>query len=239
MASNISAGENKPIISQAKAVGFIHDRQTFLVLCGIVTVVPIVFVSAFANSRSYPITVDNIFSLLLVMSTMHVALTSFFYYDQRYAVYFKEHKSYYIFLPVIVISATGVGYHLLSPIGPVYIFLFYHAWLLFHYGRQNYGVLCFVGIATKGPRPFRLERVVLYLVPIAGALGAMPLLGQAKHSIFGPYLNLLFLSGAILMVAAFLLLTIRVYYHIRSKQSPWRIFFLVSLASFYLPTFFF
>ncbi|MEQ1672994.1 MAG: hypothetical protein ABL893_19250, partial [Hyphomicrobium sp.] len=81
---------------------------------------------------------------MLILSSMHVALTLYFYLDKEYQGYIKDHKAFYIYFPVAVILSCGLFTLAFGKTGVVYLTIFYHAWLLFHYGRQNFGLMAFV-----------------------------------------------------------------------------------------------
>ena len=213
------------------------ETTLFLIAMLGVTILPIVFVPLFAESRGSSKTVDNVFSLLLVLSAMHVALTLFFYTDRRYRVYFKENNRIFYYLPIFFILGTGLSYEILGKDNANYLFLMYHAWLVYHYGRQNYGLLCFATIGTGGKRVRKGERIILHLAPIAGILASMPLLGQAKKSIFAPYLDLFYATGLAIFVIVIGALVYVLVNNLRYRTNLWHSAFLVTLSLFYLPTF--
>jgi len=183
--------------------------------------------------------IDDIFGLLLVLSTMHVGLTSYFYLDRDYRTYVAKHRGFYIFLPAAVILAAGSITSVFGSAGVIYLQLFYHAWLLFHYGRQNYGILAFTAIATKSARPRKAEKAALHLAPIGGILAAHGVFKPFQDSAFAAYGEASVAVGAALTAAAFALACIAIFGHVREKASIWRSLMLILLSLFYLPTFFF
>jgi hypothetical protein len=217
---------------------FSRERRLFLASTLAATVFPILFVVVFAGARDGSRTVDNIFSLLLILSTMHVALTLFFYCDRRYLGHFGLHHGFYYSLPVALILGAGLLNWQLGNEYNGYLFLFYHAWLLFHYGRQNYGLLCFVAIATQSTPPLKIEKLILHLVPIGAIVGAMPLLKESKNSIFAPVTGDLFNLGVMITVFAGAILALAFLQHVRARSHPLRVVFLACLRSWatLLPT---
>ena len=237
MADSVTTGLHSRQEATADRVAINKDTALFLIAMLGVTIAPLVFVPLFAESRGSSKTVDNIFSLLLVLSTMHVALTLFFYTDRRYRVYFKANSRFYYILPIFVIVGAGLSYEILGRDNAIYVFLFYHAWLLYHYGRQNYGLLCFASIGTGSARVSKGERIILHLAPVAGILAAMPLLGPAKKSIFAPHLELFYGAGLAIFICLIGVLAYVLVNHFRNRTSLWHSSFLLTLGFFYIPTF--
>ncbi len=122
-------------------------------------------------------------SFLLILSTMHVALTFYFYADKEYQGFMSEHRSYYFYLPISIILTCGFFTLALGDVGLVYLTIFYHAWLLFHYGRQNFGLMSFVCISQKALPLGKIERVAFQLAPIGAILGAHNVLPEFKKAV--------------------------------------------------------
>jgi len=202
-----------------------------------VTALPIGFVLLFDQGSSRP--VDNVFSLLLIMSTMHVALTGFFFADREYRTFMGKNRTYFFGLPLVLIAACGTVTHFLGTIGEAHIFIFYHAWLLWHYGRQNIGVLSFVSNISNGLKVTATERHILNGAALGGLLGAYGVVSQFERTIFAPYeLNIVQLGTVIYSlsvcggVANFIWLTAK-------RQPISRRLFSLMLPLFFAPTFFF
>ena len=215
------------------------DKFLFLSLVAIATIFPLLFVPLAAPARDSGTSMDDIFRLLLLASTMHVGLTSYFYLDSEYRHHALQHSGFYIILPATIILASGLITWQFAKNGTTYLLLFYHAWLLFHYGRQNYGVLAFTSIATKSGRPLLSERISLHLAPIGGIIGAHAVFAPFSDSIFSSFVDLSFKLGIALTILAVLLALFAAFQHIAARASPWRSFFIVLLSLFYVPTFFF
>lgn len=217
----------------------LSDKYLFLTLIAVVTIFPIVFVSFVTPFRDSARSIDDIFRLLLLMSTMHVGLTAYFYLDSEYRSYTSQNVRFYVLLPAALILGCGLITSVYAEAGLIYLQLFYHAWLLFHYGRQNYGVLAFASIATDSGRPLNTERLALHLAPIGGILGAHGVFDQFGQSVFAPAQDLSIWLGAGCTIAAILLGLVSAIKHLFRKTSLWRPFFIILLSAFYVPTFFF
>lgn len=189
--------------------------------------------------RAAASSIDDVFRLLLIMSTMHVGLTAYFYIDGEYRAHIAKHSGFYVWLPASVILAAGTVTATFAAAGVVYLQLFYHAWLLFHYGRQNYGVLAFAAAATESGRPTAFERWSLHLAPAGGILGAHKVFGPFNDTAFAPFVDWSFQIGVGLSIAAVCLAVAAAARHIAGARPFWRPFMIVLLSLFYLPTFYF
>lgn len=220
-------------------VSSLSDKYLFLTLIAVVTIAPILIVSFLTPFRANVGSIDDIFRLLLLMSTMHVGLTAYFYLDPEYRSHTAKHSGYYVAFPAALIVGSGLITTIFAKDGLIYLQLFYHAWLLFHYGRQNYGVLAFTSIATDSGRPLLTERLALHFAPIGGILGAHGVFQQFGQSILAPLENLSLLLGMGFTGAAIVLGIGSAFYHLYKRSSLWRPFYIVLLSAFYVPTFFF
>lgn len=227
----------KPDTIAADAI--LTDKFLFLSLISVATVFPLLFVPLAAPARASGASLDDIFRLLLLASTMHVGLTAYFYFDCEYRAHALKHAPFYIFLPAAIIIVCGLITWQFAESGVIYLSLFYHAWLLFHYGRQNYGVLAFTSIATKSGRPFLSERISLHLAPIGGIIGAHAVFPPFAKSMLAPYASFSFHIGIALTICAITLALFAAVRHLVERSSVWRPFFIVLLSLFYVPTFFF
>jgi hypothetical protein len=138
-----------------------------------------------------------------------------------------------------VIIAAGALTAQFANTGLIYLQLFYHAWLLFHYGRQNYGILAFTGIATQSGRPSVLERLALHLAPVGGILGAHAIYSAFQRSAFAPLVEWSLWIGIALTVLAVGLAAIEATRALMRRASLWRPLTILMLSLFYVPTFFF
>lgn len=215
------------------------EQAFFFGLIAFVTIFPIVFVLLAAPYKGTTVTVDGVFSLLLLMSTMHVGLTAFFYADSEYRAVVRAKWQYYIAFPVVMIVTAGLISSTFPVNGIIYVMMFYHAWLLFHYGRQNYGILAFAAAAGRTGRPHILAKAGLHLVPIGGILGSYSVLSQAQASLAGPHLGLIFNVGVVLTVIGIGCAVMAAILSYRQNKNIRHAFFMVLLSFFYVPTFFF
>lgn len=223
----------------AKKSQILSDKKLFLFLLAIVTIFPLIFIPSTSAFRAEVSSIDNVFRLLLLMSTMHVGLTAYFYLDNQYRSQVFDKWKYYIGFPVTLIVCAGLLTGFSPKWGLIYLMIFYHAWLLYHYGRQNYGILAFTAISTGTGRPMLLERIALHLAPIGGICASYKVLGQFKKSVLFPYTDLLQNIGILLTIIALICAIYSSVYQFRKHHSLQRPAMLMLLSCFYLPTFFF
>ncbi|MBI1392424.1 MAG: hypothetical protein GC152_06745 [Alphaproteobacteria bacterium] len=217
----------------------LSDRSLFQWLIALATLGSPLFMVAVAPHREASTSLDDLLGFMLVFSSMHVALTAYFFVNEDYRNHLMARNVYYLWLPALVIAGAGASVLFLQYTGKVYLTVFYHAWLLFHYGRQNFGVLSFIGISSKSGKALRSERIALHLAPIGGILGAHALLPEFDRTAFGPYLAQSVLLGKLFTAGALLSAAIAIAHHVRAGASAWRIVMIAMLSAFYLPTFFF
>ena len=71
------------------------DSSIFLAALLLATLFPLLFVPLALPMRSSIETVDQVFRILLLMSTMHVGLTAYFYFDGNYRKHAVKHYQFY------------------------------------------------------------------------------------------------------------------------------------------------
>lgn len=177
------------------------------------------------------------YQLFVFLAVAHVPITSFFWFDSRYRGHMNSKWQTYYLIPAAIIATCAMIPVAFGVTGADYLFLVYFAWLLWHYGKQNWGVLCLFSFGTKSPMPSQLERWICNFAPVAGLLGAMVGLDQAKSSFLAPVLDIVFWSGAIgtIVVAAATLYIIAD--QIRQNFAPLRIAMTGVVGLFFVPTF--
>lgn len=180
----MAAIDTAGISQAASAASKPSDRGWFYGLLVMVTLAPLLFFPVFHTlpEEGRPDTLVQTRQFLLILSTMHVALTGYFYIDREYRAYVFGRWWYYVALPIAVIAACAFVTARLGDRGLLYLMLFYHAWLLFHYGRQNYGIYAFAGSSYGASRPHWLERAAFHLAPLGALIGAYADLPEFRQS---------------------------------------------------------
>lgn len=115
--------------------------------------------------------------IAFLASGFHVALTSYFYVDPTLRELRRAHPVRFIVAPIVICVVAGVTGYLLSP-GVGWLVLVFFIWQLYHYQRQNFGVLAFVSAVLGVGRASILEQSTVELAAYAGILGYLATGGQ-------------------------------------------------------------
>ena len=185
----------------AKPISRVRDRSflTALLAC---TWLPIAFFFLLAPAETATGGLANIKAVFLFLGTAHVPATLYFYSDRKFHDIIGGHRLRYIFVPILLIVATGVLFATLNATGQALLLLTYWAWQAFHYGRQNIGVYAFASIAETGTAPHRLEKLAIDLGTILGILGTFKILGATTAPTFlHRHFDLLYQVGAAAFIA--------------------------------------
>ena len=107
--------------------------------------VPLLFTVAAATGHGVPGT----FALIAVTGPMHVAATSFFYFDRDFWPVLRESPGRAFWaVPLLPIGLLGAGVAGMAIVGAwayLLIFVYHNVWLFYHYQRQNFGLISLVG----------------------------------------------------------------------------------------------
>jgi len=131
----------------------------------------------------------SLFQILAVINIPHVALTAIFWIDPRYRGHMAANAGRYYVLPLCIVAISVVLAAAFGVAGAMLVLAAHAAWLLYHYGRQNWGLLCLAGIATKSGKPLALERFSCTWAPIAGIAVYLPSLTYLPPSAYTPDLS--------------------------------------------------
>jgi hypothetical protein len=169
----------------------------------------------------------------------HVAATAFFYSDPTMREHFREHKTRYVYAPAALIIGTGVAYALVPEPFNRYILLYYFLWQTYHYQRQNYGVLCFLAVATDRVPVSKLERLALELAAVAGMLALVRIYRLSEQTILQPVVDLIFRSASVIYMLVPVVVVIAIATEPHLVRNPLRIAGLILFSAFYVPSFIF
>jgi hypothetical protein len=124
--------------------------RRFLIALALVTLVPLVGVplSSLVMSAFGGGLMPGTFALLSITGPMHVASTSFFYFDRDFWPVIRESPMRCLWslgwLPLTLLAFGVVGTAMLGPWAGLILFSFHNTWLFYHYQRQNFGLISFV-----------------------------------------------------------------------------------------------
>ena len=112
-----------------------------------------------------------LYVLAAVGANFHVGATGWFFSDPAMRSHFYSHPTRYFLVPLLLIIGTALLFYFSDNVTTGYFFDFFGCWLLWHYQKQNVGILGFVGAATDGTSLSVWERRTLALAAVAGIAG--------------------------------------------------------------------
>jgi hypothetical protein len=104
-------------------------------------------------------------------ANFHVASTGWFYTDPEIRSLFRAHPVRYLIVPCVLVLGSAAAFYLLDQSPRLYLVAGFICWQLWHYQKQNVGVLSFIAAGTDGTPLSIWERRTLGLSAIAGILG--------------------------------------------------------------------
>lgn len=223
-------------VAVATAVGQAGDeRRRFLAALAVASLLPLVALTL-ARLFAPPGLGTFNFALAFVATGFHVALTPFFYFEPELAELRRQHPVRFVWAPLALCVGTAaivLADHATFP----WVVLFYFIWQLYHFQRQNVGVLAFVSSMLKVSRTTRLENVSIELAAYAGILGflaldgvPLPLLG----SFSGTLMSVGMLAQAIAAALAVFAWIVRFRSEGWSWFSPWHMLLTLFFAGTFL-----
>lgn len=128
---------------------------------------------------------DLILVLAFLGNNFHVATTGWFYTDEAIRPHFVEHKRRYLIVPALLIAGTALVFQLATPILRSAILAGFFAWQLWHFQKQNIGLLSFVAAGSGRVPVSPWERRTLMLASLPGILGFFSLMpvGLSQFSV--------------------------------------------------------
>jgi hypothetical protein len=170
----------------------------------------------------------------------HVAATGWFFSEPPARAHFRDHPARYVVVPLllVVMSTIIVGAWPTSVVTSYFVTA-YWAWQVYHYQRQNWGILALVSRATTGERASETEGWALRLAVVAGIVASTYSINIGHGTIFAEHRALLFRVGIALYAAAGLLAAIAIVRYPALRRSPLRVACLLVGTGFYLPAFVF
>ena len=110
-------------------------------------------------------------ALTFVGANFHVASTAWFYTDRPMRSYFRARPLRYLVIPGLLIAGSAAVFHFVDPSWRGYLLAAFFCWQLWHYQKQNMGLLSFVAAGTDGVPMSVWERRTLAVAAFAGILG--------------------------------------------------------------------
>lgn len=213
--------------------------QLFLGLLAAVTVLPFLLVPVVARMVPDGSPVLYVYGLILFLSTnFHVASTGWFFTDREMRGHLAAHPVRYAVAPLGVIAACVVGFQWLGPVVADGIAMVFIGWLLWHYQKQNLGLLSFVAAGSDGVPLSPWERRTLMLTGVAGVAGVFSAT-QVAPAWLAREAALLHQLGGLLYLLVPVAAALAIVRSASLRTNRLRLFFFLLGAAFYLPVYLF
>jgi hypothetical protein len=149
--------------------------HVFLALATVATVLPFIVAPLAAEVMPDGTTGYLLFVVLSFLGgNFHVATTGWFFADPEMRGHFRRNKDRYVRLPVLLVAFTTLcGF--IPTLFP-YILAGYYAWQLWHYQKQNIGLLSFISAGTSKVPLSAWERRTLMLAWLPAGITPLKLL---------------------------------------------------------------
>ncbi|HEY2870614.1 MAG TPA: hypothetical protein VGJ56_01780 [Reyranella sp.] len=213
--------------------------QAFVVLIAAVTILPMVFVPF---SQHVMANADSALGALIVLNFLgnnfHVAASSWFFTDKEMRAHFRQHPRRYIIVPLLLIVGCALLFQFADKPLRSWTLAAFFSWQLWHFQKQNVGVLSFIAAGT-GSGPLSVwERRTLAAAAVAGVLGFFSL-AKIGLSDWASQLAVVHQLGAVAYLAVPVLFATAVIKTPALAACRLRLAFLALGASFFLPTYLF
>jgi hypothetical protein len=175
------------------------ESRAFLAVLALLTLIPLIGLPALLLGRpagSPPL--PGLLTILFVTGSVHVASTAYFYFDRSFWPVLREAPLRCFWsiglVPLILVVLGVAGMWAIGTWTLVLIIGGHNAWLFYHYQRQNFGLIAFVGRHVGfGPLPptlgTALDLMALgAIVSMFGISGFLPdkdgLISDHAHALF-------------------------------------------------------
>jgi hypothetical protein len=109
--------------------------------------------------------------LVALAGVGHVGATAYYYVDGDFRGLVREGKVRFVVLPLVLACGLALGFVAGRALWG-WLAAGFFAWQLYHYQRQNYGLLALTALSAQVGQPPRAIRVCFNLAAVAGVLGA-------------------------------------------------------------------
>jgi hypothetical protein len=129
----------------------------------VLTAVPAVAVPLSGIQFSY----SKFTYLIGAVGVAHVGMTAFFFMgDRRYREIIDADRTRYVLVPAVLVTLAFIVFYF-WPQGAAPYLMAHYAWLIWHFGRQNFGIYAFLAASNKTGAVSKLERIYFALLPVA------------------------------------------------------------------------
>ncbi len=211
----------------------------FLVLVTLASLLPLVVLPYTQHVMGDASSALNIvIALNFVGANFHVAATGWFYTDPVMRSHFRSNPARYLIAPCLLIAGGAALFQFGDASLRGTLLVLFFCWQLWHYQKQNVGLLSFIAAGTDGVPLSIWERRTLALAAFAGMLGFFSLNTVGLPDLSSEFARLHRL-GAAAYVLPPLALCVAVAKTPTLRTNRLRLAYLLFGASFFLPTFLF
>ena len=171
-------------------------------------------------------------------ASFHVAATGWFYTDRTMLGFFASRPLRYFVVPCLLVLGSAAVMQFVEPAITDYLIAVFVAWQLWHYQKQNVGLLSFVAAGSDGVSVSPWERRTLGLAAIAGIAGYYGVFHDGLPNLSAEFARLHQVGAALYLLVpiAFCIALVR---SPALRANPLRLAFFSFGALFFLPTFLF
>lgn len=210
-----------------------RKKNTLFLALAVVTFIPTALPAIVVPFTAFQPSWTQFVFLIGILGNVHVGMTGFFYLgDRRYRSILAGSVLRFFILPLVCVSVAFVLFAW-WPKGIWPYFAIHTAWLLVHFGRQNFGLYSFVAAGNRSGAVSSLERAFFSLLPIAAIPKAWTLyseIGVGPNWV--PWLDCLSIGlAAVCVVMLGLMLSRRALW-----ADPQRVTALILGTAFFAPT---
>lgn len=218
-----------------------HARTWHLFLALVATASALPFLALPFAQHVIPDTgsaLNIVVALTFVGANFHVAATAWFYTDTSMSVHFRANPWRYFIAPCLLIAGSALLFQFAPRVVRSWALGVFFCWQLWHYQKQNVGLLSFIGAGTDGVSVSAWERRTLALAAVAGIAGFFSLYSIGLRDL-SPVFRFAHQAGG------FIYLLVPVAFCISLAKSPalrrnrLRLTCFAFSALFFLPTFLF
>ena len=217
----------------------------FLIVLALVTLVPLVGVPLYFFGRGglFP----GALTVLLITGPMHVASTSFFYFDRAFWPVIRESRLRCLWslgwAPLGVLAAgLAIGATIGRPWAYMLVLTFQNGWLFYHYQRQNFGLISFISTNVGCGRVPPRVNTALNLAALGALISMLGVPGFCLETggiVTAGAALVMWNVGTALYVLSLGLMIWVVSREPRLRQNPWLTAALILAMAFFLPSFLF
>lgn len=213
--------------------------HVFIALISAATILPVLIVP---YAKHVMTDADTALAILVCLNfvgaNFHVASTGWFFTDPQMRGHFRAHPVRYLVVPVLAVVVAAALFQFADRTQRGYLLVAFFCWQLWHYQKQNIGVLSFVAAGTGSGPLSAWERRTLNVAAVAGILGFFSL-NKIGLSSLAPQFEQLHQLGMAVYLLVPVALGIAILRTPALRHNRLRLGYLVLTASFFLPTYLF